>query len=71
MRDIYQKYRANITLNDDIKSIPGTINEKTRRNIISFTIKKWAGSPNQDKEIEKKEIGAIGIRKKNKCLYFL
>lgn len=33
------------------KSIPGTINEKTRRNIISFTIKKWAGSPNQDKEI--------------------
>ena len=38
----------------EFKSIPITINEKTRMTIISSAIKKWIGSPSQDKEIEKR-----------------
>ena len=51
------------------KSIPGTINEKTRRNTISFTIKKWAGSPNQDKEIEKKKQELLELEEKQMSLF--
>lgn len=47
------------------KSIPIIINEKTRMTIISSAIKKWIGSPSQDKEIEKKKQELLKLEKKN------